>query len=63
MVDKKQSKNGSWWNHETDPSQLAGLSTAFNALQKDQHASGWRRNVTVVLCLVALLTAVKLLLS
>ena len=53
-------RNPSWWNHETDPSQLAQVSTAFAALQREQHAAGWRRNGVAVACVVALVVAFKL---
>lgn len=61
MAHKSIPRNASWWNHETDPSQLAEVSTAFAALQREQHVAGWRRNGLVVVCMVALGAALKLL--
>ncbi len=61
MTNKPIPRNGSWWNHETDPSQLAQVSTAYSALQREQHAAGWRRNGLVAACVVALAAALKLL--
>lgn len=61
MTNKPTPRNGSWWNHETDPSHLAQVSTAFSALQREQHATGWRRNGLVVACVIAVVAALKLL--
>ena len=61
MANKPTSRKGPWWNHETDPTELEELSTAFTALQREQHAAGWRRNALIVLCAVAIVAAFKLL--
>lgn len=63
MNTKSPTKNTSWWAHETDPSELAQLSTAFSALQRDRHVSGWRRNGLIAVCAVALIAAIKMLIG
>jgi len=63
MNTKSPPKNPSWWAHETDPSEMAQLSTAFSALQRERHASGWRRNGLIAVCAVLLVAAVKMLLG
>ena len=61
MANKSIPANGSWFNHETDRSQMVELSTAFTALQRERHASGWRRNALIMLGAVAVVAALKLL--
>ena len=63
MNTKPAPKNSSWWAHETDPSELAQLSTAFSAIERERHVSGWRRNALIAVCVVVLLTAIKMLLG
>jgi sulfur transfer protein SufE len=63
MNTKSPPKNASWWAHETDPSELAQLSTAFSALQRDRHVSGWRRNGLIAVCAVVLVAAIKMLIG
>ncbi len=60
MTNKPGTHNASWWNHETDPSKLAQVSTAFAELQREQHEAGWRRNGLVVACIFSLGAAIKL---
>ena len=63
MATKSTPANGSWFNHETDPSKHAELSTAFTALERQKHSSGWRRNVLVLIGAVVFVAALKLLAS
>ena len=63
MADKSTPQKSSWWNHETDRSKLAELSTAFSALQRQQHSAGWRRNGLIMVGVVAFVAALKLFVS
>lgn len=62
MTNSTKPHNGAWWNHESDRSQMAELSTAYAKLQREQHVTGWRRNATVALCVFAVLAALKFVL-
>ena len=65
MPQSSPSNGSAWWNHETDRSQMAQLSSQYAQLERDKHKSGWQRNGTIfacVLCAVSLLAALRMLL-
>jgi len=57
------SQNASWLDHETEFSQLADLSSAGRARQRERPHAGWRRNALILVGAIAFMAALKLLAS
>jgi hypothetical protein len=50
-------------DHETEFSQLADLSSAGRARQRERPHAGWRRNALILVGAIAFMAALKLLAS
>jgi anti-sigma-K factor RskA len=63
MAHQPNAPKHAWWEHETDPTETAALTSAFAAAQHDQHKAGWRRNAIFAAVVIVVVVVVKLIAS